>query len=197
METVTLEKEITLQPGASCIIDITGLPLKNGTGAETQCNWTPDGTTQISVSGTWNYQTGTDGKRTAVIDAHEVRSNPFYLIPIHHMVQRLDAAQTAIIDFSIEASAPTRIETYAANGVLLATDANGDGDFLDAGDFIAADANRNSWPDLPFEDSRPATSLIMYIKPLSKSQGDIELSVKLLKKGTWQTDAIDIVKTSN
>ncbi len=193
-ETIQLSRPLELEAGVSCIIDIIGMPHTNGT-VTVDCQWIAD---DRSISGSWTYQTSYTGKRTAVIDAHEYRDNPFYLVPIHHMVQRIDADAEETIDFTIEASSPMRIESYdALTGELLAVDANGDGDFLDQGDQIMVDDNRNSWPDLVFEAEQRLASLVMYVQPAESTAGDIELSVSIRTDAEWQMDAVDFIKASN
>jgi hypothetical protein len=193
-ETVDLSKELVLQPGESRIIDIHGLTDGKG-GAKIECRWVSE--KQPTVSGLWEYQHSTTQKRSAVIDAHVVQSNPFYLIPIHHMIQRRDAGSAETIDFKIQSTHRMRIEAYAArSGKLLATDANGDGDFMDIGDFIASDENRNSWPDIAFSENQSAVSLVLYVKPLEpNAHGDEELTVLLLQNNEWRTDAVDVIQT--
>lgn len=89
----------------------------------------------------------------------------------------------------------TRIETYdAVTGKLLAIDANGDGDFLDSGDMIAADSNRNSCPELVFGKDQKLASLMMYVQPPGDTAGDVELAIRILTEGEWHTDAIDVIK---
>ena len=88
-----------------------------------------------------------------------------------------------------------RIESYnAATGKLLSVDANGDGDFEDRGDLIVADDNRNSWPDLVFEQNQKLSSLVMYVQPCEPTTADIELTIRIQVNGAWQTDAIDVIK---
>jgi hypothetical protein len=185
---------LSLDPGASCIVDVFAQPRENGTGATVQCEWLPLNSQQAGVSGSWEYRAAEIGKRTTVIDAHAFQDNPFYLIPIHHMIQRLDAEQQQTVDFSVRSSTPLRIETYdAVSGKLISIDANGDGDFLDQGDQIIGDANRNSWPDLVFEPGQRLASLVMYIQPAGSAPGDKELIVSICEQGKWQTDAIDVI----
>ncbi|MEI7850449.1 MAG: hypothetical protein WCH86_01295 [Kiritimatiellales bacterium] len=185
---------LSLDPGASCIVDVFAQPRENGTGAAVQCEWIPLNSQQAGVSGSWEYRAAEIGKRTTVIDAHAFQDNPFYLIPIHHMIQRLDAEQQQTVDFSVRSSTPMRIETYdAVSGKLISIDANGDGDFLDQGDQIIGDANRNSWPDLVFEPGQRLASLVMYIQPVGSTTGDKELTVSICVQDKWQTDAIDVI----
>lgn len=194
-ESVQISRDLKLEAGESCIIDIAGLPLEDGRGAAIQCQWIPSGQHDASVSGSWSYQTAETEKRTAVIDAHEIQNNPFYLIPIHHMVQRIDTTQQQVVDFSVQASLPMRIESYnGATGKLLSVDANGDGDFQDRGDLIVGDDNRNSWPDLVFEKNQKLSSLVMYVQPGEPTTADTELTIRIQVNDEWQTDAIDVIK---
>ena len=193
-ESVELSRTISLPAGGSCIIDITGIPLEGGQGSEVRCRWTGPG--QSIAAGSWSYRESETEKRTAIIDAHELRNNPYYLIPIHHMLQRTDASSKQTVDFTVEASTPLRIESYdAASGLLLAVDANGDGDFLDIGDLVVGDANRNNWPDLQFENGTKLTSLVMYVLPPAGGTIDTatELTIKTRTGTEWQIDAIDTI----
>lgn len=191
-------QEIRLAAGTSCIIDITGLPDSDTEEAvyTCQCQWIPNGDESAVVSGIWEYQTSETEKRTAVIDAHELQDNPFYLIPIHHMIQRLDIAEEQIVDFSVEASSPARIESYDAySGTLLSVDANGDGDFQDGGDMVSGDSNGNNWPDLTFKKRQRLSSLVLYVQPGAKNvNDDTELTVRIRTEDGWQTDAVDVIK---
>ncbi|MDF7825217.1 hypothetical protein P4B35_14430 [Pontiellaceae bacterium B12227] len=190
---VSASKPLRLQAGASCIIDITGLPADDGSGGSVRCSWM-NGVKLISES-RWDYRTSDVAKRTAVIDAHELKSNPFYLIPINHTVQRQSASVAEAIDFTVKATAPMRIEAYnGSTGKLLYVDANGDGDFLDSGDLISSDANHNNWPDIIFNAGDRMASLTLYVKPQADNNGEQELTVQVLEDGTWRIDAVDVVK---
>ncbi|MBN2685958.1 MAG: hypothetical protein JXR40_11815, partial [Pontiellaceae bacterium] len=186
---------LQLASGNACIVDIIGLPNEDGSGGQVRCEWIPSGAGEAVISGTWSFGSAATEKRTAVIDAHELQDNPFYLIPIHHMIQRLDIDEAQTIDFAVKASSPMRIESYDAyTGTLLAVDANGDGDFLDKGDMVSGDANGNNWPDLVFEKEQRLSSLAMYVHPHESSTEDIELTIQIQTEEGWQTDSIDVIK---
>jgi hypothetical protein len=192
-----LESELTIPSGGCCVIDIAGLPKDEP--ARVECTWIAKDQAG-PLSGRWEYQTDHSGKRTAVIDAHAYSSNPFYLIPIHHMIQRSTSDGTEVVDITVEASSPMRIEMYlAATGTLVSVDANGDGDFLDRGDYIGIDENGNNWPDFTFEDGQNLTSLVMYVKPIGNpaTQALQELTIKRMENGVWQIDAVDVIASAN
>ena len=184
---------LTLAAGASYIIDITGLPITNEPETKIECSWIVNG--EATATGRWSYQESTSGKRTAVIDAHEIKSNPFYLIPIYHMIQRQEAIESEWVDITVEASSPMRIEAYdESTGKLLYIDANGDGDFGDKGDLVTSDANRNNWPDILFAANQYHASIILYVKPEAGQKTEQELTVKLLNNEVWRIDAVDVIK---
>lgn len=190
---VLLTRPLELQAGESCVIDITGLPSDNGTGGTVHCSWM-NGSILISES-IWEYRSEKTSKRTAVIDAHELRSNPFYLVPINHTIQRKESRQAEAVDFTVSASSPMRIEAYnATTGKLLYVDANGDGDFKDAGDLISSDTNHNNWPDLIFHAGERMAALTLYVKSASDTTTEQELTVQLLENGHWRIDAVDVIK---
>jgi len=191
---VNLAQPITLAAGETCIIDVVGMPEKDGAGETVQCRWLGDG--EVSCKGEWEYRMSSTEKRTAVIDAHEVRGNPFYLVPINHTVQRGTAGFAELVDLTVEASSPMRIEVYhASTGKLVYVDANGDGDFDDQGDLVASDSNNNHWPDIVFGTDDSLASITMYVKPAAEAQGEQELTIKLMDEDeNWRIDAVDVIK---
>ncbi|MGD9418388.1 MAG: hypothetical protein Q7R22_005545 [Verrucomicrobiota bacterium JB025] len=193
MDSVVRSRQLTLEPGGSFTIETRALPPADGSEMVIDYSW--ETASGHLLASQWTCQTGAVEKRATIIDAHAIRSNPFHLIPIHHSVQRTDATKSENTDFSVKASTPTRIECYADDGTLLAIDANGNGSFLDSGDLIASDQNRNNWPDFTFKAGQSVTSLVLFVDPLDDAAADSELALKLLHHGQWQTDAIDRIET--
>ncbi|MFC5051762.1 tetratricopeptide repeat protein [Rubritalea spongiae] len=188
------EIALSLGAGESVVIEISGEPEAGGTESLVTCEWI--GASGDGVSAQWRYSSAAKDERTAVIDAHRVRDNPFFLIPIHHMIQRSSAGEPEAIDLRIESSVPMRIEIYdAQSNELISIDANGDGDFKDQGDYIGVDVNRNNWPDLSFEADQKLTSLVMYVKGAEgTTDSEAQLTVKVLDDGEWRIDAVDHVQ---
>jgi len=88
-----------------------------------------------------------------------------------------------------------RIEAYnGSTGKLLYVDANGDGDFKDAGDLISSDANHNNRPDILFNAGDRMAALTLYVKSESNAAEEQELTIQLLENGSWRIDAIDVIK---
>ena len=193
----TNRQPLTLAAGESCVIGISALPKKGGETNRVTCVWIPQNKADESQTAQWNYCANTSGKRTAIIDAHELQANPFYLIPIHHTIQRIDGTAAQTINFSITASSNMRIESYnAQTGELIAIDATGNGSFSDQGDLISCDENFDNYPDITFKKGEKAVTILFYVKPTSFNQ-DQKLTIKLKTKAGWKTDAIDTLKASN
>lgn len=189
-------RAISILPGKSHVLDLVGNPSPEKDEMTVECQWVPSDTRQAPATATWIYSCAETGKRTAVVDAHEIDSNPFYLIPVRHMLQRTTAEQEDVVDLSIMASSPMRIEIYEEeSGKLLAVDANGNGDFMDKGDLIASDRDRNNWPDISFAKGKGRAAMVLYVRPLDDGFRETELTIQLRVDGEWQTDAIDLIRT--
>jgi len=190
-----LEQPVTLPSGGCFMLDFAGASLPDGSGAQVLCNWQPANESQPAISSHWEYGATLGGHRTAVIDAHAVKANPFYLVPIHHTLQRAVADEQTVVDLVVCASAPVRVELYdAKTSELIYVDANGDGDFEDAGDLIASDSNGNHWPDLAMPPAETLRSFVMYIEQNHPEGTTLELQIKVLENGVWTTDSIDLVE---
>ncbi|TVP78426.1 MAG: sel1 repeat family protein [Puniceicoccaceae bacterium] len=86
---------------------------------------------------------------SAIIDAVEILSNPFYWVPVFHdLAANVDAENPKSIALRAQASHPTRIEVYDSEGRLLFVDAMGDGRFDGAGDLISTGQVYQDYPVL-------------------------------------------------
>jgi hypothetical protein len=190
----TVERPLVLEPGASFVVDVTGGNALEERETGFSCAWMERG--EPVSEGTWVYKSSDAAARTSVVDAHAVKISPFHLIPIRHMIQRTgDAAAREEVDFRITASKPMRIEVYDASGTkLICVDSNGNGDFLDKGDLVHQDLNRNGHPDLTLGEGETLVSLTMYVEPEQLGTEGGEVTLSILEDGTWRVDAVDLIK---
>jgi hypothetical protein len=185
---------VTLSAGAYCIIDLAGAPLGTGAEAKVMLSWFPAGSSNSSASASWIYHAGETIPRAAVIDAHELHQNPFYLLPIYHTLQRPATNKTDTVDVVVKASEAVRIELYDAQTFeLVYIDANGDGDFEDEGDLVTSDKNGNLQPDLTIPEGRRLHSFLMYVAPTHGvgSPKTINLAINVLLGDKWIVDSVD------
>ncbi|NWK55985.1 hypothetical protein HW115_10200 [Verrucomicrobiaceae bacterium N1E253] len=190
----TLNQTLRLSPGANCVVDIKAEAVMDDQEGELICSWVEEG--EPLASSKWVWKSSSAHSSTRVIDAHELVTNPFYLIPIHHIIQRpVDEESQKQVDFKIEASADMRIEVYdEASNQLICVDANGDGDFNDKGDLVHQDLNGNHWPDFAFPDGETRAAIVMYVVPGNGEKKERELSISILDKGGWRQDAVDLIR---
>ncbi|MEO0797238.1 MAG: tetratricopeptide repeat protein [Verrucomicrobiota bacterium] len=129
---VIVESGVTEDDAATMPVDVT---------------WSsPNGVTKKSV---WNLSTSDQRESLTVVDASLIEDNPFYYVPFLNSIYVRDELEE-VVDIFGRASRPCRVEIYDHSAdILLAIDANGDGDYRDAGDYIRTDLNRNLLPDLP------------------------------------------------
>lgn len=84
---------------------------------------------------------------SAIIDAAEILSNPYYWIPVFHNLDAIVGAEDSeSIVLRAQASQPTRIEVYDSDGNLLFVDATGNGSFDESGDIIRTDRVFDGYP---------------------------------------------------
>jgi tetratricopeptide (TPR) repeat protein len=191
-----LKAGIALPAGASCTIDLKGEPLVDGDKAKVEFAWIPEGSSGSTASASWTVQAGESLQRAAVIDAHELHQNPFYLLPLYHTLQRSVTNGTDTVDVMVAASEPVRVELYDAQTfALVSVDANGDGDFDDEGDLVALDKNGNLYPDLTLPEGGQLYSFLMYVAPLqgARSPRAITLAVSVREGSKWTVDSVDKV----
>ena len=81
------------------------------------------------------------------MDAALYLRNPFFNVPIYHLIQQQDGF-TQPLDLKAIASERARIEVYDEDDQLVFIDHNGDGDLLDPGDLLLSDKNGDGFGDL-------------------------------------------------
>jgi hypothetical protein len=134
----------------------------------------------------------------AVINASYVENNPFYMVSIFHVLQRLDSKEAASQDLRFIASEPARIEAYDALGHLMFVDADGDGEFHSPGDVLSADHNQNAVADVIYATGEDATSLELKVLPHQRPEsGQLEIEIRSFSDDAWQSDAVDVIRYSD
>lgn len=183
-----LSRQINIPAGDFLAIDLSRSPTA-ADHAKVSITWSPK--TGEPQTAEWTAEPAEKGVSIAITDAAQYLDNPFYLIPIYHLLQYKDAfAQVA--DVRVSASAPTRIELYDQNDELIFVDADGDGEFSSEGDMISKDVNRNSRGDLTLEASRQEMRFRLFVRPADVKPGqELSLDLQLLQQGEWVTHSTD------
>ena len=135
----------------------------------------------------WRITTERDPFVVSVLNANQLRRNPFCAISFtHQIVRRADGPGLANIRFI--ASTPLRLEYYdAATHHLLAVDAEGNGRFTDPGDVLLADADANLAPDVAFDGKERLREIevLVFSTAAAPAAGPQTIVAELLIEDRW------------
>jgi hypothetical protein len=184
-----ITRKVSIAAGDFLAIDLSRHPVPNAARATVAITWLPAGGEPQTAE--WIGDGAEEGVSLAVTDAGEYLDNPFYLIPIYHLLQYKDAfAQVA--DVRVVASRPTRIELYDQNDELVLVDADGDGTFRSEGDMISKDLNRNGAGDMVLEATAKERRFRLFVRPAEALPGgELSLDIQLFQQGEWVTHSTD------
>jgi TPR repeat protein len=132
---------------------------------------------------------------SAVINAAYIEGNPYYMVSVFHLLQRMETQTRHSMDLRIRASVPARIEGYSGDGELLFVDADGDGAFDSPGDILRSDSNGNGFPDVEFASGSDTTSIELMVIPASRPESNtIDLIIETRDGSGWRVDAVDTIR---
>ncbi|QTN33836.1 hypothetical protein HZ994_16460 [Akkermansiaceae bacterium] len=185
-----LVQPLTLAPGSTVLVDFLLDAAKSDAAQTVEISWQPNGG-GAEQKAVWSTDKPEAGVSMAVTDASEYLDNPFYLIPVYHLIQYQDDFEQAV-DFRVVASQPTRVEMYDQGEQMVFVDAEGDGSFASEGDSISQDLNRNGEPDLRLEASGKERRFMLFVRPVAELKAkDLDLEIQVKIQGEWQTYSTD------
>lgn len=159
---------------------------------ELKIRWLPKSGSLLESS--WRYEPAEgDGVQNMVVDASVYQENPFYNVPIFHLVQSQNGFDEPI-DLRIVASQDARIEVYDEESELVLIDGNGDGDLNDPGDLLVIDENSDGYGDLNVSrEGARSSRFFMLITPAKKlSEEGVSVSLQNRKQGgRWEEVLLD------
>ncbi len=185
-------KELILPSGTATAIYLEAEPASFGATNTVAIIWQADTTAEV----TWAFSAMADPRTVAIVDASLAANNPFYAVPLYHELYYRGQTQKRS-NIRVKTSEPCRVELLdATRNTLLAIDANGDGDFFDAGDMLYEDADINGFPDLLLSPERDVANFELLVYPASNSDShprEIEISVFLQDGTSWTAEAVDVL----
>lgn len=128
-------------------------------------------------------------------DASSLSSNPFQSIALYHQVAILPQSP-AFLPCRIRCSVPLRLEYYdAGSQVLLAIDANGNGNLTDEGDLHLVSKDGLAAAMLPLPAGMKHTTLKVKVysidgKAPNPSGEEILLTTEVFRDTQWVTESI-------
>lgn len=178
--------KIRIEPGSLALIQLSAAADAISKGTLTAV-WSMPG--QKDRQSVWSFDAAEEGVSSAVIEAGEFKSNPFYSVPIHHHFIPAEGS-TLPANFRITTSSPARVELYDAEDRLISVDAKGDSSLGDAGDSLFSDVDGDGAADFPAGESETSFRIQVYPSGKIAAEG---LSVKLEGKldGQWVVVAED------
>lgn len=184
-----LNRKVTLAAGDFLAINLSRDSSSGAGASKVSISWQPDsGKPQIAE---WTAEDAEQGVSVAITDAAEYLDNPFYLIPVYHLLQYKDTFPE-VADLRVVASTPSRVELYDQNDELVFVDADGDGAFVSEGDIISKDLNRNSLGDLTLDPLRQEIRFRLFVRPTKVNPDqELTLDLQLLQQGEWVTHSTD------
>lgn len=145
--------------------------------------------------GTWEVNWDPAAKNSVVLDASQLKGDPFQSITFAHHVQLPAGIENAA--FRLVSPEPLRVEYYdSRSSQLIAIDANGNGDFSEEGDIHlrGPDGTAAAWIT---PETGPSLELRIFGTitdgPVSFS-GPITLKAEVLRSGVWTLEAEDILR---
>ena len=186
--------DLTLQAGEMIIFDFSTVGENFGKGGRLKLNWLPEKGPPMESE--WSYEPADEnGVLRTVVDAGLYTYNPFYSVPIYHLVQSRTPL-TKPVDLKVVASQEARIEVYDEGNELVFVDQNGDGDLLDRGDVLVSDANWDGHGDLNVTREN-ARSTVFYLQVTPRGELSKEgLSLHLQSRGQtgkWEDVSRDLI----
>ncbi|MGB0743600.1 MAG: hypothetical protein ACPGSB_03645, partial [Opitutales bacterium] len=180
-----LQHELRLLANEQVIIDTLARKPKGDAG-RLKLSYIQDDRSLIHAE--WIYSSSPADIPKSFTNANFLQDNPYYLVPVFHTLQRRSIEVSPTTDFRFVAVVPMRIEVYdSSTGQLVYIDANGDGDWLDAGDQITQDLDRNGIPDVKFKgDSLTADIELHFHAPMSESGNPVEISLQMRVDDDWK-----------
>jgi tetratricopeptide (TPR) repeat protein len=134
----------------------------------------------------WDIAPNTDptSPRT-LLHASLLACNPFFHIPVFHPIMWPVAPDTPL-NLRVRANAPCRVEIYdIRDSRLLATDTQGDGSYMEAGDVLTADSDRNGFPEV--SGKNPAVIIRVFPVPNPSYSDPLDLVLEIRIAGEWHT----------
>jgi hypothetical protein len=185
-----IELAVSLSAGSEKTIEIETNSSTTNSEFKAELQWE----TSESVA-QWIVNWDDNARNSVILDASQIKGNPFRAITFSHHVQLPVGIRAAA--FRLVSPEPMRVEYYdTRSSHLIAIDANGNGDFSEEGDLHISglDGTAAAWIT---EETGSSIELRIFgttgygIIPLDEP---ITLRAEVLRQGIWSLEAEDILR---
>jgi tetratricopeptide (TPR) repeat protein len=148
---------------------------------------------------TWEVSWTPDAKRSVVLDASVLEANPFRSVTLFHELAVPDG-EFAAIPFRLRSPVALRLEYYdSSSHELIAIDANGNGDFTEAGDLHSRSTDGVAAALLPLPIGKEIPGIEVRISATSGEalplvSPSLILTSEVHRDGKWTAEAENVLR---
>ncbi|QJE96841.1 hypothetical protein [Luteolibacter luteus] len=167
------------------------------TEAVVKVRWETAGGTSTKAS-CWTVDWTPDAKRSVVLDASMLETNPFRSVSLFHEIALPEGSVS--IPFRLRSPVDLRLEYYdPRSGDLLAVDANGNGDFTEAGDLHIQGPDGIAAAILPILPGKDPQGIEVRIfacdgSPAPMPSPALTLESEVYRGGEWVKEAESVLR---
>jgi len=194
----TVKVARTLKAGEESTLIVSMASARSRQDSGVNVAWQNDGQAAGPES-TWQVTWSESAKGSILLDAASIEANPFRSIALYHELS-VPLGEATGIPFRLRSPVPLRFEYLDSNtGEIIAVDANGNGDFTEAGDIYIATTNGASsavYPVIPGKNVLTAEIRIFAPDglPLLTAGGTRVLEAEVFRGGSWVKEAEDTLR---
>ena len=192
---VTFQKNLTISGGNEVAIEVSLAPSAGVETAKVQVAWQNEGQPAGPIS-TWEVTWDPKARQQTVLDASWVEANPFRSVSLFHEIA-VPPGETVGIPFHLRSPVALRFEYLdATTHELVAVDANGNGDFSEAGDLHPRGRGGVCAAIFPIAAGSKTLSAEVRISspeghPLASGGEPLVLEAEVYQNGVWIKQAED------
>ena len=195
---ISLRQPRTVAAGSESQLEVTLAAAAGVTAAKVGVAWENEGQSP-GAAGSWDVSWDAAASRSVVLDASRLEANPFRSVALFHELA-VPLGEDLGIAFRLRSSVPLRFEYLTADThELVAIDANGNGDFNDAGDLHVRGPDGVTAAIYPIAaGTRTLTAEIRIFSPdglpLLATGGPLVLEAEVHRNGRWTKEAEDTLQ---
>lgn len=193
----SLKIPLTVSGGGDSSLNVIMVAVEGISAAQVRVAWHQAGVDNAATS-TWNVSWAADMADRVVLDASALEANPFRSISLFHEFA-IPVGEETGIPFRLRSPAALRLEYYdAASDQLLAVDANGNGDFTEAGDLHTRGPSGIACAVIPIRKSAADLTVeVRIFAPTGEALAvtpALVLETEIYRNGTWVKEAESTLK---
>lgn len=193
----TVKLPRTLSAGSETQLQVSIAAAAGIAEAETRVSWENAGGTAGSPA-SWIVNWTPDAKRGVVLDASLLEANPFRCVSLFHEIAVPEGFSS--IPFRLRSPVALRLEYYdPRSGDLVAIDANGNGDFTEAGDLRLQGPDGIAAAVLPVPPGKDPLGIEVRIfacdgSPAPGASPELILQSEVYRGGAWTKEAENVLR---